>query len=359
MGNLFVDSGYCDDGYLVTDYVRDTPVRTGPLATLTDKLLGYLHRVFDKDAHAFLALRFRYDGAMAWRIEDNTLSTDVVGGSGVSIEVDLSQHTLSSLIEILAEQPGYTVEYFDPGMEHLSSCVLVSAIGNQDDSNGDHLYGYTSLLWAYMEPFAVELREADYQIGQAIAQMNLRKAEADWLDEWGTYYGIPRVSGELDPAYANRIIVEVLRPRGNNVAIEIVARELLGQPVVVNDIRLWGPATPSYNGVYTYNGAQNHNASASSVYGLFDVDYVYNLESGEDVSGYAAALADIVERVRDAGTHLRAINLLSSQISDTSSVTPVDSASITATYGIRYDGSAAYDGVAPHSGVSSAVLELS
>lgn len=37
---------------------------------LTQKLLGYLNRVFDKGPDRVLVLRFRYDGtAMSWRID--------------------------------------------------------------------------------------------------------------------------------------------------------------------------------------------------------------------------------------------------------------------------------------------------
>ena len=37
---------------------------------LTDKLLGYLNRVFEKGPDRVLSLRIRYDGGMSWKIAD-------------------------------------------------------------------------------------------------------------------------------------------------------------------------------------------------------------------------------------------------------------------------------------------------
>jgi hypothetical protein len=328
---------------------------------LTKKLLGYLHRVFDKDPVAFLALRLRYAGTgMTWSISDGVLTTTVTGGAGASLTVQLADYTVSSLVNFLAAQSGYTVEYANTSeLSQLSARVLLDADGDQDVSNGDHLRGYTSLLWAYLEPFSVELKEADHQIDEALVQMNMLAAEANWLDEWGGYYGIPRITGELDPVYANRIIVEVLRPRGNNIAIEAVARELLGQPVIVNDVRLWTPTLPIHDGASDHDSTEFYDAAETPIYGLFDVDYIYNLESGDDVSEYAIKLAAIVEKMRDAGTHLRAMNLQSSQLSDTATIEPTDSASISITYGVMHNSLITYSSLTTYSGISTAGESLS
>lgn len=319
---------------------------------LTQKLISYLNRVFDKDPHSFLALRLRYSGtSMTWIISDNVLKTTVVGGVGSSLSVDLTAHTIASLAAYLSGQPGYSVAYADSTeLSLLSAKVLIDGSGDQDASNGDHIPAYTSLLWAYLEAFANELKSVSYQIDQALIQMNMRKAEAFWLDEWGGYYGISRKTGETDSAYSNRIIIEVLRPRGNNIAIEMALRELLGQPVTVSDVTIYGSAVPKFNGGNTYNGAIQFNTAAESLYGLFDIDYYYNLESGVDMTGYETLIREYVEMLRDAGTFLRGLNLKASQLSDTISNIGTDYATLTVFTGSYFNGGSSYSGAIKYAG---------
>lgn len=54
-----------------------------------DKLLGYLHKVFDKDPEKQLAMRFSYDGSMTWAVSDSLLTTTVSGGAGKNLAVQL------------------------------------------------------------------------------------------------------------------------------------------------------------------------------------------------------------------------------------------------------------------------------
>src|SRR3546814_8641630 len=157
---------------------------------LTQKLLSFLNRVFDKDPGRFLALRLRYDGGMTWRVEDGYRHTTVSGGSGEDLAVDLSQYRIADLIIHLAAQPGYEIAYGDQTeLSVLSALTLLDASGDIDLSNGDHLYAYTSVLWSYYEANAKELQLAGAQIPEAIAQMSTKTAQGDWLDGLGGYYG--------------------------------------------------------------------------------------------------------------------------------------------------------------------------
>lgn len=285
---------------------------------LTPKLLSFLPRFLQKDPDRFLALRLRYRwGAMKWTVSDAVLTTTVEGGSGQALSVDLTQYTLVELVDYLAAQPGYLVVYADNSERaQLSARVLLDGNGDQDASNGDHLYGYTSLLWAYLEAQAVELQEAKAQIDEAIAQMSTRTASGEWLDEWGSYYGVPRRPGEMDESYGPRIIAAILRPRGNNVAIEMAISEYTGQETRVRDVTQWSEGFRLHDGSIDYDGSETHDSSAVAQYGLFDVEYGYNLLSGTDFSEFADIVRGLVARLRDAGTHLRALALRGSAISD-------------------------------------------
>lgn len=284
---------------------------------ITPKLLSFLNWVFDKDPGKFLALRLRYDGGMTWKIENAVLTTIIDGEPGENLSVDLSQYTLGSLSSYLAGKTGYTVSYIDGSeLSGLSALVLIDASGDIDQSNGDHLYGYTNILWSYMEAAASELEQAETQIGEMLNQMSTRTGSGEWLDELGGYYDVPRLQGELDVQYGPRIIAEVLRPRANNVAMEEAISVYTGQTTTVRDVTLYGNTPPLYDATYSYDGTVLHDSVATPVYGLFDVEYGYDLINGGDVAEFSQVVRDLVNRLRDAGTHLRQLLLKASTLSD-------------------------------------------
>lgn len=292
---------------------------------LTQKLLSFLNRVFDKDPAPFLALRLRYDGGMTWRVADGVLTTTVTGGSGEDLVVDLSQYRIGELINHLAAQPGYEIAYGDQTtLSLLSALVLMDGSGDIDKSNGDHLYGYTSILWSYLEAQASELQAAAAQIPEALAQMSTKTAQGEWLDELGDYYDVPRIQGENDASYGPRIIAEVLRPRGNNVAMQAAIKIFTGQDALVTDVTLYGDTFPLYDGAIQHNGLWQYNAEAQPIYGLFDVQYGYDFINGGDITQFHEIVRGLVGRLRDAGTHLRSLQLRGSDLVDTFTSPPND-----------------------------------
>jgi hypothetical protein len=311
---------------------------------LTPKLLRLIGRVFNKDPAQFLALRLQYDGQMTWQVQDAVLTTSVVGGSGGALSVDLSQYTVLGLAAFLTAQPGYNVVYVD-GSDNgaLGAAVLLDASGDQNASNGDHLYGYTSVLWSFYEAMARELQAAKAQIDQMLLQMSTRTASDIWLDELGGYYGIPRDVGEPDNLYGPRIIAEVLRPRGNNVAIEMAIKVFTGQDTTVTDVVVDGPANPRFDGSYTFNGGWTFNPTPEPVYCLFDVEFGYDLINGGDVSVFLRTIESLINRLRDAGTHLRSLSLVGSALED-DAARPLDG---TMTLGAHADWSESPAGGAP------------
>ena len=327
---------------------------------LTKKLLSFIQRVIRQDPDAFIALRLWYSsGSMTWSVQDATLTTVVADGPGQSLSVDLTQYTITSLVSYLASQPGYTVTYIDgTELSQLSAQVLLDASGDIGASNGNAIYGYTNPLYSYMEAMAGELAVAEGQIAQAIQQMSTKTGRDIWLDEIGSYYGVPRLPAELDVSYGPRIIAEVLRPRGNNVAIEAAIKVYTGQSASVTDVVLYGSPTPAYNGAINYDGTSHYNATSKPQYGLFDIDYGYDLINGGDITSFAAIVRDLIGRLRDAGTHLRALTLTGSAISDAYTTPPSDGSDTQSlvVIGILSDSAAAGDDSAFAAAVSMSAL---
>ena len=98
---------------------------------LTKKLLGFINKVFDKDPAPFLALRLRYVGAgMTWSVQDAVLRTTPSGGLGAPLVIDLRAYRIGELVNYLAAQTGYTVEYVDLSeLSQLSAACLLDEIG--------------------------------------------------------------------------------------------------------------------------------------------------------------------------------------------------------------------------------------
>ena len=260
---------------------------------LTQRLIGYLHRVFDKGPADVLALRLQYDGTgMTWRVADGVLTTTVTGGSGEALNVDLSNYTVADLCVFLSAQPGYSVPYQDIStFTGRSALVLLDGSGDQNTSNGDHLRGFTSVLWAYMDSIASELTLLKASISEAILQMSAKTASDEWVDEHGTFYKVARGIGETDDVYAARIVSEVVKARGNNVAIsEAVKTATQADRVHVTD---YGEITTATNGTNSY--------------GLFDVTVESYLEDAPVGPSEDALVRQIIEAMRDAGTFMRTL----------------------------------------------------
>lgn len=323
---------------------------------ITRKLLSFIGRVFDKDPRPFLALRLGYAGGMSWRIEEGFLYTTVTGGPGASLAVDLSQYTIAGLVSYLAGQAGYTVFYADgTELSQLSARILVEDSQDIATSNGDHIYGYTNVLWAFFEAAGNELKQAGAAIAEMLKQMSTNTAADMWLDELGGYYAVPRLPGEVDAQYGPRIITEVLRPRANNVAIEEAIRFFTGQDAAVVDVVEWTTDVPTYDGTITHDGTHNYSSGAQPKYGLFDVQYGYDLLNGGSFAEFQQVIRDLIDRLRDAGTHLRALSLTGSAISDTFTSPPTDGDPVQAlTVGVPLTDAA----VAPTENTSPMVAQL-
>jgi uncharacterized phage protein gp47/JayE len=260
----------------ITSYLQSIPIGGSALVAKIDALV--------------MSIQCNGTG-LTWTIRDAILTVTPAGGTASPLAIDLTAYTVASLAAYIAAQPGYSVPYVDSSvLSVLSSQVLIDGKGDISQTNGEHLYGYTSVVWSYMDACAAELEAAGVQIGQMLLQMNTVTASGTWLDLQGAYYGVPRNIGEADAQYGPRIIATVIRPLGNNVAIESALRVLNGGLAV---------------SVVDYPELVNNS------YGLFDVDFAVSLAmlQVEPIANWQASISHIVNGMRDAGTHVRAINL--------------------------------------------------
>jgi len=196
------------------------------------RIIDYPHApVFDKSPHEVLALRVRHPSGSAWEVLDGVL-TMTVGTAKTSY--DLSALTIGQLADRLSAD-GFEVLAENSEIGSRSALLLLRGSNSQSNSNGDHLYAYTSLLWCLYAAYGGELDHAEYQIVQAIRQMVMTQAEGYWLDVWGTLYGISRPAGMADDQYQSMIPAEAFRLRVNAHAIEQAILDATGWDVRIEE----------------------------------------------------------------------------------------------------------------------------
>lgn len=282
---------------------------------LTQFLLNQLNRPWDKDPAPFLAFRFNFSGPMTWTISDGVLTTST-GDAATDLDIDLAGHTLASLVGAISARPGYQVSFIDPSRADLSALVLLDSAGDPSTSNGDHVLGYTALLWAILEAYASELQPLADDVSVAPNMLAIPTAEGFWIDEIASFYRVPRQAGELDPAYQNRVIAEALRPRSNNISLAKALEAYTGQSVNVPDAINYTSAFIKYDGQHFHNGSFTYSAQPITQYGLFDVEYAYDLINGGDFSIFQGQVRSITTRLKSGGTSLRSLLLRASGIAD-------------------------------------------
>ncbi len=218
---------------------------------LTKKLMRALYKPFSRDPLSFFAMTIDYDGTMTWKIEDETLATTTVGGSGGPLSLSLKTRTLTTLATAINALPGYTA-VVQPGVTGSTRALtLLDGINTPAASNGNHLFAYTSLVWAQMDAYARELQDAANSIVDMLRQMRLDLAEGEWSDFWlSQTIGGRRISGESDAELDTRIISTILRVKCNNTALENIVLEQTGVSVDIIDIDWF----VDDEAIYTYGG---------------------------------------------------------------------------------------------------------
>lgn len=190
-----------------------------------DRVKLPLSSIFDADPLAVLALRIRHADGCVWRVAGDTLTLVT---SGLTWDADLSVVTLGGLVNLLVAD-GFEVAYQNDDILHLSALVLLEGTGNQADSNGDHLTAYTAPLAVVQAAMGRSLAIGRDSVPQALAQMILPDATAEWADLFGEVFGVPRVAGLSDSEYTTHIIAEVTRARSNPVAMRLNLLRLTGR----------------------------------------------------------------------------------------------------------------------------------
>lgn len=307
---------------------------------LLQKLIGRLYTAISADPDAFVALRISHPDGGSWTIAEGVLT--LLAGTIPApqpVTLDLKSHTLRSLAAAI-NATGWAVADLHPDQRDRGAVCLAEEASSTAAKPAGTLLGHDNPIWALMDSYAVELGEAALVAADAGKQLAITTAEGIWLDEHGSYYGFPRLTGEPDAVYAPRLPQEVLQPKSNNVAMAKIISAAIGQPCTVRDVTIYGPDVPLYDGAIDHDGTYFHDSSALAIYGLFDVEVGFALEGADaDIAGLVATITAQVERLRAAGTLLRQVLVSGGELADTAPgplSDPSDIESLGLTFGVEF-----------------------
>ncbi len=195
-----------------------------------ERLARHLYgSALDLDPDGEIAIRFGHPDGCSWRVDADQLTVTFTSG-------DEAVFPLSGTLQALAADltaAGFIVRYVNPDLMHLSVAALLRGSGNDASSAHDQLQVFRSDLWTMLDAYSVVVDQADRDIVEAIAQLYIGTADGEMLEYWGEYFGVPRNASEADDAYRTRIIIEVLRPKNNKIALENAASEIAGDRIEI------------------------------------------------------------------------------------------------------------------------------
>lgn len=198
---------------------------------MRNALLDRLYGAFDKSPSPTPALKLSGDN-LTWVVSEESLS--VKNGAGTTIaDIPLNGLSITDLSRALPV-PGLGVELTGP-LTSLSAHVLIPGSGNTSDPGGGVITGHRSVLWAFLSAYAVELERAKSQVSEAVSQASLHSAQGEWLDFWGSYFGLSRLGLASDEDYRDHIVSEAFRTRVNRYAIEQAVLDLTGSDVAITE----------------------------------------------------------------------------------------------------------------------------
>lgn len=96
-------------------------------------------------------------------------------------------------------------------------------------------------LYSLTEALLQGISTLDLDAGTAEKMMYLLTSAGEWVDHWGNYFNLPRLSGEPDELYKQRILWEVTRPKQTIQGIKELIIHYTG--LSENEITIFEPFT--------------------------------------------------------------------------------------------------------------------
>lgn len=196
------------------------------IKTMLNRLFSHLHRaVFDTTADELIAFKLDGPAGCSWVAANENF--DITFADGRTVHFDLNDFQIWELISAL-QFAGMTVTSIHPDALYFSGITMLELSGEAGNPNPVILY--KDILHAIFGAYSREMRIASDQVGQALNQMEIPKADDGFLNQWGTQFGIER-GDRTDDVYRKFIPLEAFRVRINTLAIIATVKDLTGYTI--------------------------------------------------------------------------------------------------------------------------------
>ena len=213
------------------------------MATLFQSLLNRLNSIFSKDPRKITAFQLKVGSDAQLTIQDRQLTVNFVNTTIPAFTLSLidpydsvKSISISSLYNQLQADTRFTVSSLNSVLANLGAIALVEGTYNLSANVFSNISAATSILWAIFRPLAYVLEKTKDDTDLALQQLQFVTATGDFLDYWGSVFGIPRYIGEPDNQYSIRLLWETVKPRLNNKALENIIIQGLGFDANVVDM---------------------------------------------------------------------------------------------------------------------------
>jgi len=200
---------------------------------MRNKLLSHLYSGFNQDPDPILAFEIWHPDGAAWNVKNRQL---VVSTDAGSVLTSINLESVGTVWDVVCRlmDVGVRVSRINADTVDSSALILMDGAGRESQYTNS-IYGYRSALWGLLEGYATEVQSAWYAVPQALEQARLHSADDDWLDLWGSYFGVTRRSGQADASYLATIVAETLRAKSNRYAIENAVLDVTGSQVQITE----------------------------------------------------------------------------------------------------------------------------
>ena len=197
--------------------------------SVTAPASGMANMVADQNGNAWELLATA-NGDGTYRIDLVMFgSLELINGA----QIDFSAMTMSQLA-IAITTLGFTAMVTNAAYSTYPARGLFETAENISAGPTSLLYP-TSVFYKEMQTSGWALDEQHARIQIAKQQLDLKEAQDEWLDYWGSFFNVPRMPGEIDSIYGPRIFWQMIRPTQNNVALEIIVKDALGIDITITD----------------------------------------------------------------------------------------------------------------------------
>ena len=199
-----------------------------------NSLFESLPTYFNLDPNKVAAFSLEHDNTIAlmrYSISDGVISAKTFDSFSNDFEISLEGKTVEQVASEIGAVPHYQTTV-SPSSAKISAICLVDT---QNESE-PMVYVHNSPTWSLFKAIALELNKAKRTGDAIIKQLAVPGSEGALLDYWADHFDTSRLYNETDAVFAQRIIDWFIRPKGNNVAIEIVLEGFYGYYIQVFDL---------------------------------------------------------------------------------------------------------------------------